>query len=85
MTSLRLVRTWSYDQAQGSAQINLTIPIQQTRQSFTKAKPKQENKCQEHYITCSTLYVRVSAEGNLYVRSSTAKALRVLKALGSVL
>jgi len=83
MTSLRLVRTWSYDQAQGSAQINLTI--QQTRQSFTKAKPKQENKCQERYITCSTLYVRVNAEGNLYVRSSTAKALRVLKALGSVL
>ena len=85
MTSLRLVRTWSYDQAQGSAQINLTIPIQQTRQSFTKAKPKQENKCQERYITCFTLYVRVGAEGNLYVRSSTAKALRVLKALGSVL
>ena len=83
MTSLRLVRTWSYDQAQGSAQINLTI--QQTRQSFTKAKPKQENKCQERYITCFTLYVRVGAEGNLYVRSSTAKALCVLKALGSVL
>ena len=83
MTSLRLVRTWSYDQAQGSAQIFLTI--QQTRQSFTKAKPKQENKCQERYITCSTLDVRVSAGYNLYVRSSTAKALRVLKALGSVL
>ena len=66
MTSLRLVRTWSYDQAQGSAQINLTI--QQTEQSFMQAKLKQENKHQECYITCSTLYVRVSAEGNLYVR-----------------